>query len=246
MNLKRTSRSKSSDASNGSWEVSCSVRTSSPAMNRRGRGRGREARTTAPSSAPRIPHSALGRFMGSSVFRSDLLTAHEPASRWDRRHPCRRIACGLPRRQGCRRSQVHGKFRVPFGPAHWPMNRRGRGTTTRTRTRSEDNCPQFRTPHSALRTRKVHGKVPCVPQMRTAMNACSAHTRASPSPACGAVAMRRPALRAPSPPVGPVGERDGEGSRKVQCFHRTRWTWLNHASIWVGCLAQLLLRPMRG
>ena len=39
------------------------------------------------------------------------------------------------------------------------MNRRGRGTTTRTRTRtrtrSEDNCPQFRTPHPALRTRKM-------------------------------------------------------------------------------------------
>ena len=49
------------------------------------------------------------RFMESFVFRSDLLTGHEPSSRWDRRHPCRRVARGLPRRQGCRRSQVHGK-----------------------------------------------------------------------------------------------------------------------------------------
>ena len=60
------------------------------------------------------------RFMERFVFRSDLLTGHEPASRWDRRHPCRRVACGLPRRQGCRRSQVHGKVRVPFEPAHGP------------------------------------------------------------------------------------------------------------------------------
>ena len=80
-----------------------------------------------PSSAPRIPHSALGRFMGSFVFRSDLRTGHEPASRWDRRHPCRRVARGLPRRQGCRRSQVHGKRTPPNLDVSWDHERWLRG-----------------------------------------------------------------------------------------------------------------------
>src|SRR5882762_7596112 len=66
--------------------------------------------------------------MESFVFRSDLLTGHEPASRWERRHACRRIACGLPRRQGCRRSQVHGKGTPPnLGLLHMDTVE-GRGT----------------------------------------------------------------------------------------------------------------------
>ena len=67
------------------------------------------------------------RFMESYVFLSDLLTGHEPSSRWDRRHPCRRVARGLPRRQGCRRSQVHGKRTPPNLDVSWDHERWLRG-----------------------------------------------------------------------------------------------------------------------
>ena len=102
-----------------SWKVSCSVRTCSLAMNRRVVGSAGIPAGVFRADCHAGKDAGAPRFMESFVFRPDLLTGHEPASRWDRRHPCRRIACGLPRRQRCRRSQVHGKRTPPNLDVSW-------------------------------------------------------------------------------------------------------------------------------